>query len=63
MLTDQSLKSGSGCPDPERPPSKERGVMHEGKRFELENGDRGLREVEGTSYDNTCDHLMCTIVT
>jgi hypothetical protein len=36
VLKDEPAKSGSGCPDPWRPPSDERGVMHEGRQIEVE---------------------------
>ena len=36
VLKDEPPKSGSGCPDPWRPPSDERGVMHDGERVEIE---------------------------
>ena len=60
VLKDEPPKSGSGCPDPQRPPSDERGVMHEGKQIEIEGtGSQDLRVVEGTSNDNTNYMILC----
>jgi hypothetical protein len=36
MLRDETLKSGSGCPDPQRPPSDERGVMRDSEQAEIQ---------------------------
>ncbi len=36
VLKGQSLTSGPGCPDPTRPPSNERGVMHAGTQLGTE---------------------------
>ena len=41
MLKDEPLKSGSGCPDPQRPPSDESGVMRDSKQVEV--GARGSK--------------------
>jgi hypothetical protein len=60
VLKVEPAKSGSGCPDPERPPSDERGVMHDSKRIEIEGrGPQDLRIVEGTNDDNTNYMILC----
>jgi hypothetical protein len=46
----------------ERPPSIERGVMHEGKQIGIvERGSRA-RVVEGTSHARVCYLMLCTII-
>ena len=62
MLKGRTLKSGSGCPDPSRPPSEERGVMHEGKQIEIEERGQDLRIVEGMSNDTAYAVMMCALV-